>query len=105
MDQCALFTNKDALEDTAKEHLQAGGVEIMPYDEIWSHLASWGKHLSESRGTRPASPQPQQAATKDGEAKNARPTYKASISGKTSWAVAEAMGKVSPALFLAWYTS
>lgn len=36
----------------------------------------------------------------DEKKKNARPTYKASLSGKTSWAVAEALGKVSTRVWM-----
>jgi hypothetical protein len=99
MDQCALFTNMNSIEDAAKEHLQAGGVSVLPYEEIWSRLASWGQQLSESRGTKAPSPEPQDEETKEGEPRDARPTHKASLSGKTSWAVAEAMGKVSLTYF------
>jgi len=85
----------NSIEDAAKEHLQTGGVTVLPYEEIWSHLASWGQQLNESRGTISPSPEPQDEEMKDGEPRDARPTYKASLSGKTSWAVAEAMCKVS----------
>jgi hypothetical protein len=95
LEECALFTNALSIDETAKEHLRAGGVTILPYEEMWSYLAKWGAQLGQSRTSGNASPEPQQPVFKDGESGNARPTYKASISGKTSWAVAEALGKVS----------
>jgi len=98
MNECALFTNAGAIEDTAKGHLQAGGVTILPYDEIWSYLAAWGQQLNKARETQPPPSEEKQPQVNEGEKKNAPPTYKASISGKTSWAVAEALGKVSSSI-------
>lgn len=95
MSECALFTNAGAIDDTAKGHLQTGGVTILPYDEIWGYLSTWGQQLNKARETNQPSPEAKQSDSKDGEKKNAAPTYKASISGKTSWAVAEALGEVS----------
>lgn len=95
MNECALFTNAGSIDDTAKSHLQAGGVTILPYDEIWSYLSTWGQQLNKARETSQPPSEATQSGSKDGEKKNAAPTYKASISGKTSWAVAEALGKVS----------
>jgi len=94
MNECALFTNAGSIDDTAQSHLQAGGVTVLPYDEIWSYLANWGQQLNKARETQPPPTEEKQPQPKDGEKKNAPPTYKASISGKTSWAVAEALGKV-----------
>jgi len=95
MNECALFTNAGSIDDTAKSHLQTGGVTVLPYDEIWSYLSTWGQQLNKARETSDPPSEVKQTETKDGEKKNAAPTYKASISGKTSWAVAEALGKVS----------
>jgi len=95
MDECALFTNAESIDDTAKSHLQTGGVTILPYNEIWSYLSTWGQQLSKARETSQPPLELKQPAVKDGEKKNADPIFKASISGKTSWAVAEAIGKVS----------
>lgn len=99
MNECALFTNAGSIDDTAKGHLQTGGVTVLPYDQIWSYLSTWGQQLGKARELRQPSPQPDQSELKDGEKKNARPTYKVSISGKTSWAIAEALGKVSFSAF------
>ena len=94
MDECALFTNTDSIDDTAKGHLQTGGVTVLHYDEIWSYLTTWGQQLAKAReSSQPPSEEPK--PQKDGDKKNADPTHKASISGKTSWAIAEALGKVS----------
>jgi hypothetical protein len=98
MNECALFTNAGSIDDTAKGHLQAGGVTILPYDEIWSYLSTWGQQLNKARETSQPPSEATQSGSKDGEKKNAAPTYKASISGKTSWAVAEALGKVSDSI-------
>ena len=67
---------------------------VLPYHEIWSYLATWGQQLNTDRETSQPPSEAKQSDSKDGEKKNAPPTYKASISGKTSWAVAEALGKV-----------
>lgn len=95
MNECALFTNAGSMDDTAKGHLQSGGVTVLPYDEIWSYLSTWGQQLNNARESSQPPSEAKQSDTKDGEKKNADPTYKASISSKTSWAVAEALGKVS----------
>jgi hypothetical protein len=95
MDECALFTNSESIDNTAKGHLQIGGVTILPYNEIWNYLATWGKQLSKARESGQPAPEAKHTEIKEGETKNADPTYKASISSKTSWAVAEALGKVS----------
>jgi hypothetical protein len=99
MDECALFTNADSIDDTAKSHLQTGGVTVLPYGEIWSYLAAWGQQLSKARESSQPPAEVKQPELKDGENKSAEPTHKASISGKTSWAVAEALGKVSCLVF------
>lgn len=80
----------------AREQLQSSGVTVLQYEEIWAHLKTWGQRLEQRRneaGDSPASPRPMIV---DGEEKQkpAKPTYKASLSGKSSWAVAEALGKV-----------
>jgi hypothetical protein len=97
LEECALFTNIDSIDDTAKAHLQTGGVTVYPYGEIWSYLSKWGQQLSQAReaGQKELDQEMMQIETKEGETKKAAPTHKASISGKTSWAVAEALGKVS----------
>lgn len=92
--ECAVFTNSESIDSTAKDHLGSGGVTVLPYDDIWSYLATWGEQLSQARESGLAPSESRSTETKEGEAKNADPTYKASISGKTSWAIAEALGKV-----------
>jgi hypothetical protein len=97
MDECTLFTHADSMNNDAREHMKSSGVAVLQYDQIWSHLKTWGQQLGEQRqtaGSRPESPK-QQPVDGDEKKKNARPTYKASLSSKTSWAVAEALGKVS----------
>jgi Xaa-Pro aminopeptidase len=104
MNECALFTNSDSIDDTAKSHLQTGGVTVLPYGEIWSYLATWGQQLSKARESSQPPTELKLPEPKDGEKKNADPTNKASISGKTSWAVAEALGKVSCLVFCSFET-
>lgn len=97
LDECTLFTHADSMNNDARDHMRSSGVVVSQYDQIWPHLKTWGQQLGEQRqsaGSRPESPIPQPV---DGDQKKkiARPTYKASLSNKTSWAVAEALGKVS----------
>lgn len=73
---------------------------MLPYGEIWNYLSTWGKQLSQARESVQPPSEEKQSEVKEGDKKNADPTYKASISGKTSWAVADALGKVSYALLL-----
>lgn len=78
----------------AREQLRSSGVTVSHYDQIWSHLQTWGRQLEQQRkdaGDKPESPKPKASAVDDSQ-KAAKPTFKASLSGKTSWAVAEALG-------------
>ena len=96
-DECTVYTHADSMNSDAREHLRSSGVAVLQYDQIWAHLKSWGQQLDEQRqaaGSRPESPQPQAMDEDQKKNKNARQTYKAALSTKTSWAVAEALGRV-----------
>jgi hypothetical protein len=80
----------------AREQLRSSGVTVLQYDQVWSHLKTWGQELEQRRkqvGSKPDSPAPRMPE-EDDKGSAAKPTYKASLSGKTSWAIAEALGKV-----------
>lgn len=98
LDDCTVYTHADSMNPDAREQLRSSGVTVMQYDQVWQDLQSWGSQLEEQRraaGDRPETP-PVTMKIDGEEKKVAKPTHKASISSKTSWAIAHALGKVSP---------
>lgn len=98
LEERTVFTHADSMNAVARDHLRQSGVTVLQYDQVWGHLKTWGRELESKRQTasgQPESESPSMKAVDEEGKKNAKSTYKASLSGKSSWAVAEALGKVS----------
>ncbi|WRT63566.1 uncharacterized protein IL334_000471 [Kwoniella shivajii] len=118
-DDCTLFVSPTSLTDSVRRYVRENGIAVLDYDQIWHSLSNWQKRLNMERSQSQSQSQSQpQSQTNDVEMDNQpakRPrtdgetlsiltekkeneakiikTDKVLIGGKTSWAVAKAVGE------------
>ncbi|OCF44256.1 xaa-Pro aminopeptidase [Kwoniella heveanensis CBS 569] len=100
-DDCTLFVHPGSLNDSVRRYLHSHAVAVLDYNQLWQSLDSWQKRLSierSARSSRAASVQgdvDMDVRGKKGEEGKEKvvKTDKVLIGGKTSWAVAQAIGE------------
>jgi len=94
-DECTLFANPLSLTEAIRQYLHANGVAVLDYEQIWTSLSSLNGIVTERRARQPIAPADKgRSVTVQGM--KLEKTDKVLIGTKTSWAIAQAVGEVSP---------
>ena len=96
-DKCTLFVIRASLGETVRKYLQANGVAVLDYEQIWNSLEGLGQ-LALSHSNRHETDEAFKTSEPEKAKEPAEKTIKMDkvlIGDKSSWAVAKAVGEVS----------